>query len=67
MRDRNVLLDTLERGVALPPLNTQGIFINHGYLWICSYALVKYDILPRMKKRIISDNVPDKEGLAVYG
>lgn len=46
------------------PLNTQKIFNSHGYFWNYSYALVKYDILPRMKKRIISDSVPHKEKLA---
>jgi hypothetical protein len=49
--------------LAATPRHTGNIF-NHGYLGSCSNALVKYDILPRMKKRIISDDVPDKEGLA---
>jgi hypothetical protein len=47
------------------PLNTHGIFIDHRHHWNCSYASVKYDILPRMKKRIISDPVHDKEELAL--
>ena len=46
------------------PLNRQEILINPGCFGNYSYASVKYDILPSMKKRIISDKVPDIEILA---
>lgn len=63
MCNGNLLVGATIKRVELP-LNRQEILINPGCLWNCSYALLKYDILPRMKKRIISDKVPDLEILA---